>query len=440
MRVLLVNPWVEDFAAYDFWARPLGLLQVAELIRRAGASVSFLDCLSRETAGGTVRFRATGKFASVTISTPAALDGLGRGYHRYGLADESFHARLDGLPPPDVVFVTCLMTYWYGGAFRAAALVRKRFPSAPVVLGGVYAALCPDHARRSGLFDAVFPQKTIPDLCAALGAYLGRPMAAEPPPVPAYDLYGLPLHHVAMVTGTGCPYRCSYCAAHRLYPRLERKAIPDLLRELETIVTVGQTRDIALYDDALLAGASSHALPFFEAVAGRCEGLRFHLPNAVHPGKLTDGLCAAMRKAGVATIRLGVESTARSFLRRSSGKVDEDAFAAGVDCLWRAGFRARDVGCYLLYGAPGLSVEDTLRDVALAARLGVKVSLAAFSPIPGTPDFEEAAKECPGIHAEPLLHNSTLSLVRRPEEYARVKEAVRRANERTGSPERGRGE
>ncbi len=438
MHALLVNPWIEDFAAYDFWARPLGLLQVADLARRGGVSVTFVDCLSRETAGGTVRFRATGKFASVTIATPAALGGARRGFHRYGMAEDAFHARLDSLPPPDVVFVTCMMTYWYGGAFRAAALIRKRFPSVPVVLGGVYAALCPDHARRSALFDAVFPHKTVPDLCAALGAYLGRPLTPDPPPVPAYDLYGQPLYHVAMTTGVGCPYRCSYCAAPLLYPRLERKPIAHLLRELETIVTVGQTRDVALYDDALLAGASSHALPFFEAVAERLPGLRFHLPNAIHPGKLTDPLCAAMRKAGVATVRLGVESTARSFQARSSGKVDADAFAGGVDCLFRAGFRARDVGCYLLYGAPGLSAEDTLRDVALAARLGIKVSLAAFSPIPGTPDFEAEAQERPGIREEPLLHNSTLSLIRRPEEYARVKEAVRRANERADWPESGR--
>ena len=25
-HILLVNPWIHDFAAYDFWAKPLGLL------------------------------------------------------------------------------------------------------------------------------------------------------------------------------------------------------------------------------------------------------------------------------------------------------------------------------------------------------------------------------------------------------------------------------
>jgi hypothetical protein len=36
MRALLVNPWICDFATYDLWAKPLGLLQIAAYLRRAG--------------------------------------------------------------------------------------------------------------------------------------------------------------------------------------------------------------------------------------------------------------------------------------------------------------------------------------------------------------------------------------------------------------------
>jgi hypothetical protein len=28
-----VNPWIYDFAAYDMWARPLGLLYIGSLLR-----------------------------------------------------------------------------------------------------------------------------------------------------------------------------------------------------------------------------------------------------------------------------------------------------------------------------------------------------------------------------------------------------------------------
>ncbi|MGD2036453.1 MAG: B12-binding domain-containing radical SAM protein, partial [Desulfobacterales bacterium] len=46
-HILLVNPWIHDFAAYDFWAKPLGLLYLAALLRSHGLSVSYIDCLDR---------------------------------------------------------------------------------------------------------------------------------------------------------------------------------------------------------------------------------------------------------------------------------------------------------------------------------------------------------------------------------------------------------
>lgn len=43
-HILLVNPWIHDFAAYDFWAAPLGLFTLGGILRDHGARVSFIDC------------------------------------------------------------------------------------------------------------------------------------------------------------------------------------------------------------------------------------------------------------------------------------------------------------------------------------------------------------------------------------------------------------
>ena len=34
MKALLVNPWICDFAAYDLWLRPYGLLRVGAVLRK----------------------------------------------------------------------------------------------------------------------------------------------------------------------------------------------------------------------------------------------------------------------------------------------------------------------------------------------------------------------------------------------------------------------
>jgi len=44
IKCLLVNPWIYDFAAYNFWARPLGLLKVAEFLTQFNMKLFFIDC------------------------------------------------------------------------------------------------------------------------------------------------------------------------------------------------------------------------------------------------------------------------------------------------------------------------------------------------------------------------------------------------------------
>ncbi|MBP7867604.1 MAG: radical SAM protein [Acidobacteria bacterium] len=433
MKALLVNPWIEDFAAYDLWARPLGLLHVGAMLEAAGAGVALIDVVARETAGGTARFRGTGKYRSEPIEKPACLAWVPRGFHRYGMSEGDFLERLDAVPEPDLVLVTCLMSYWYGGAFRAAALLRRRFPRARVLLGGVYAAVCQGHARKSGRFDAVLPEKDPAALARALSEWTGLEISPGFPPHPAYHLYGRPLRHAAMITGVGCPYRCTYCAAHVLYPSMLRKPVSVLISELENILRTTGSRDVAFYDDALLEDAGRHILPFFEEVARRGLPVRFHLPNAVHPRKLDTHLCGAMKRAGVTTLRLGFESLSAAFEARSSRKVDRASAERGVEKLFAAGFSSRDVGAYLLFGVPGLPAEGILDDIRSVNAMGLKVSLASYSPIPGTPDFEAAAAEWPELRDEPLLHNNTLTMARHAEAY---REARRLADSLNGALQR----
>ena len=46
-NILCINPWIYDFAAYDFWSKPLGLLYIAAYLRQFGLNVEVLDCLDK---------------------------------------------------------------------------------------------------------------------------------------------------------------------------------------------------------------------------------------------------------------------------------------------------------------------------------------------------------------------------------------------------------
>ncbi len=146
-KVLGVNPPVFDFACFDLWAKPVGLLNLLGWLRARGNEVFLLDSLyeAREKPLSYGRW----KIGRQQVPKPRPYRDIPRRYYRFGLGPEQTRERLRALPKPDIVLLTSIMTYWYPGVLESLGLLREIFPGVPVVLGGLYAALCPEHAAGS---------------------------------------------------------------------------------------------------------------------------------------------------------------------------------------------------------------------------------------------------------------------------------------------------
>ncbi|MEE8540970.1 MAG: B12-binding domain-containing radical SAM protein, partial [Desulfobacterales bacterium] len=88
-HILLINPWIHDFAAYDFWAKPLGLLMLAGILRSHGFNISYIDCLDRfhpsETRTAVGGKQGRGPYLKTRIPKPKRLEDIPRNYSRYGI-------------------------------------------------------------------------------------------------------------------------------------------------------------------------------------------------------------------------------------------------------------------------------------------------------------------------------------------------------------------
>ena len=159
-RALLIHPWIHDFAAYDFWLRPLGLLRIGAILRQTGIDVDVVDCLDPlhrwfARSDGERRPLGQGRFHKEEIPKPRALAAFPRRYSRYGIPPAALQAELRSRFLPDVILVTSGMTYWYPGVQETISHCREVFPDVPVVLGGIYATLAHDHAVEFSGADAV---------------------------------------------------------------------------------------------------------------------------------------------------------------------------------------------------------------------------------------------------------------------------------------------
>ena len=159
--LILINPWIYDFAAYDLWSKPLGLLYLAGYLRACGFDIHLIDCLSvhhpawKPKAMPARRIYGTGKFLREKADRSPALKHVPRSYSRYGIPKQLFVKTLKEVEHPAAILVTSLMTYWYPGVTEAIAAAREVHPRTPILLGGIYARLCEQHAIATSGADRV---------------------------------------------------------------------------------------------------------------------------------------------------------------------------------------------------------------------------------------------------------------------------------------------
>lgn len=394
-KVLLVNPWIYDFAVYDFGIKPLGLLRIAEFLRRQDNEIDLVDCLQ-----GCAERKSEYGFSKIKkqeIHKPDVIKHLKRPYFRYGISVNDFIEKVGKLKNIETIYITSGMTYWYPGIFLAIKLLKDIFPKAPILLGGVYATLCNEHAVLYAGADVVYK-----------GDYLESGSFLENNFYPAYDLLEnketLPIQLTQ-----GCPYKCTYCASSILKSRFVLKDPVDLFEEIMYYYRTFQTKTFVFYDDALTCYSTKGIKRFLRLViASGCQ-ISFHTPNGLHAKYIDDELAYLLKKSNFKELRLSLETSDETLQQFTGGKVTNYDIKKSIRNLKEAGYSKNDIGVYLLIGAPWLNIDKTMKDIIFINSLGTKAILASYSPTPGTQDYKALIKN--GIidkHTDPLWHNKTI--------------------------------
>ncbi|HRD18337.1 MAG TPA: cobalamin B12-binding domain-containing protein, partial [Candidatus Marinimicrobia bacterium] len=150
--LLLINPWIADFTAFDLWSKPLGLLYIAKFLQNYGYEIELLDLMDRQRWQDTSNDKfndGRGKYRKTIIAKPPVLARYPRRFGLYGASREQFSDTLSNMARPNAILVTSLIAYWYPGVAATVEILRRYFPETPLILGGIYASLYPEHARNS---------------------------------------------------------------------------------------------------------------------------------------------------------------------------------------------------------------------------------------------------------------------------------------------------
>jgi hypothetical protein len=432
-RILLVNPAIYDFAAYDFWLKPYGLLSAAGCLRGSAEFLLFdyLDRLhpfySGRTGLETNRW-GRGRFFNEKITNPPCLQKIPRFFRRFGLPRELFRQFLESNEACDFVFVSTTMTYWYPGVQEVIEDIRKAWPAAKIVLGGNYVAICRSHAEKLNADFLVGDEKNDP-----LWKWLGIEPDTNQPAL--WEIYPALKTGVLRLTD-GCPFNCTYCSVPKFYGGFRQRPLERVLAELELLVKLG-VENIAFYDDALLFDAEKVLVPFLNEVIKRKVKVNFHTPNALNARFITKELAELMVAAGFKTFFIGFESASRQWQEKTGSKVYSSELKEAVGFLIRlrrTGVSGENITVYQILGHPFGDIQKLEDSMRFANSLGVRGMLADFSPVPGTPDGDYCSRWVD--LNEPLMHNKTAFpiIMMGFDETNRLKDLQRKLNRTISGP------
>lgn len=211
---------------------------------------------------------------------------------------------------PDLIYVTSLFTWAWKPVWRTIHNYKVWFPDVEIWLGGLYASILPEHAKRS----------------RADHIYTGLFKEAEGL-MPDYSL--VPDWDGSIIFATrGCPNKCPFC----IVPKLEGD-MNSVKESIKPFVYPGHTR-IVLFDNNILAS------PNWETIFNELIELKFEVDfnQGLDASFLTEKIVKKLLDMKIKLIRFGYDQLG-----------DKECVKQAIELLSREGFRRRNILIYSLY-------------------------------------------------------------------------------------------
>ncbi len=428
MQILLVNPPIYDFACFDYWLKPLGLLYIADFLRKNNIDIELFDFMDRhseylEKYIPDKEF-ATGNFHKTKIEKPSVLEDFPRQYYRYGVDNNKFIKYIEH-NKFEYIFITSMMTYWYPGIEEIINSIREN-SDAVIILGGVYARLMPEHAK-SLKPDFVFSSdiSSLPEFLSKYTSLKGLNSYDYEDLLPAYDLY-TKNSSAAIFTQLGCPFRCTYCAIGNLNPVFKTLDHNYIIKMLDYLEHIGIT-DIAFYDDALLYKRKEHFLPLFKKIQEKKYNLRFHFSNGLHISYIDEQVIETILSLNTGRIALSIESLSDSFHKSIDNKTDYNHILNGMNLIIKSDLLSKDIYVYIMGGIPGQTIDEIEETAEFVHSKGFRILMNEFSPVPTTPIYASYKDKL----ADPVLTGKSVfgpMFVNNVEKYQMIKNKIKKYN------------
>jgi radical SAM superfamily enzyme YgiQ (UPF0313 family) len=413
MRVLLVQPPVQDFYDTDVRLQPIGLCYLKAAVKKylPGVGVIIKDYhggYGRRTVAVPRELRYLADYYPVADKSPFSTFHQ---YYHFGKPFDEIEAEI-GEIRPDVVGISSLFTPYYREVLEVAARVKKHL-NVPVIVGGSHASAVPETLLSSPNIDYVIRGEGEKAFVEFLRYLKGQKRIEEVPnlayrkdnelafnplgdnfpidelPFPdlsdlspaTYVLAGNPM--TFMITSRSCPHKCSFCSVHTTFgTNYYRRSLENVLEEIE--LRYWQGYRVIDFEDDNLTYYKNTLKELCRRLIARFPNreMQFVAMNGISYLSLDEELLELMFQAGFSHLNLALVSSDKTVRETTKRPHTLESYLRVVNKAHALGFK---IVSYQILGLPNESLDSMIQTLAFNTRLPVLLGASPFYRTPASP-------------------------------------------------------
>ena len=422
MKILLIQPPIQDFYHTSIRTQPIGLAYLAASLQRYDHEVAILDCQTGQKRSIPIPSELSylQDFYPFADRSPFKLYS---GYYHFGMSWDEIRKRIEN-SKADVFGISSSFTPYHGEALEIARIIKEWNRKKVVVMGGAHVSCDPKGVLKSPVIDYVVlgeGEYRLPLLLKQIeegrerdvweidgtGYRVNGEVRINPLetfvedldclPHPSKELLDLDRYRInkkrstMIITSRGCPHGCAYCSAHLVMGASFRTRSPEGI--LQEMMECKRRYGIEIFDieDDNFTFDKERAKKLMSLVIETFGEGNFELSamNGISFASLDEELLTLMKRAGFKTINLSYVSTNPSTKERMRRPKATTQFDDILEETERVGL---SVIAYLILGMPGQTIEEMVDTLIYLMGKQVLIGPSVYYPTPGTVLFERVQR------------------------------------------------
>jgi hypothetical protein len=248
---------------------------------------------------------------------------------------------------PDTIYITSLFTYAYEPVHDVIRYYSQRYKKARIVVGGIYATLCPEHLKDSFGNRIEIHKGLVPEAEDIL---------------PDYSL--VPEWNASVLfSSRGCIRKCHFCSVPVLEPKFKAK------KSIRHLLHPGHKK-VILWDNNILAS------PYWRDIFDEIEEMNIEVDfnQGLDARLINEEVALRLKRLKLSVLRLAYDSNQ---IRKP--------LEIAINLLKSVGIKGRKILVYCLHNTPSDTPEDFLNRIKDILDWGIVAYPMRYEPLQPRP-------------------------------------------------------